>query len=133
MQIDYNSRELNSSTHMLQVLMKDLFERKPEVRYDQLVAQLREQIMVKVIDETHKQSLTKKHTRVAVYFEEPTGTFKLDLLLEPIFLKDYEEYVKNIGGCVDALLRTLRKEHNLDDVELVEIKVYEYHDITKGF
>lgn len=133
MQIDYNSPELNSDTHMLKVLMKDLFERKPEVRYDQLCNQLREQIMITVIEETRKQNLTKKYTRVVVGFTEPAGDFKLNFSLEQIFLKDLEEYVKVIRGCTDALLSTLRKEHNLDDVELVEIKVYEYHDITKGF
>lgn len=133
MQIDYNSPELNNDTHMLQVLMKDLFERKPEVRYDQLCNQLHDQIMIKVFDECHKQSFFKKHTRVVVDFTEPAGDFSLNYSLEPIFVNDLEEYGKVIRGCTDALLRTLRKEHNLDDVELVEIKVYEYHDITKGF
>ena len=133
MQIDYSSDEMRSETHMLHLLMKDLFERKPEVRYDQLCNQLREQIMITVIEETRKQNLTKKHTRVVVDFTEPAGDFKLNYEMEPIYLKDLEEYVKVIRGCTDALLRMLRKEHNLDDVELVEIKVYEYHDITKGF
>lgn len=138
MQIDYNSPELNNNTHMLQVLMKDLFERKPEVRYDQLCNQLHEQIMTKVFDECHKQNLIKKNTRVVVDFKEPAGDFNLNFTLEPIILKPtnvsaYEEFGNVIRGCVDILLRTLRKEHNLDDVELVEIKVYEYHDITKGF
>lgn len=133
MKIDYNSPELTNDTHMLQVLMKDLFERKPEVRYDQLCNQLREPIMVTVIEEARKQNLTKKHIRVAVYFKEPAGDFHLNFALEPFFLKDLEEYVKVIGGCVDSLLRTLRKEHNLDEVELGEIQVIEYHDLMKGF
>ena len=133
MQIDYKSPELNNDTHMLQVLMKDLFERKPEVRYDQLCNQLREPIMVTVIEEARKQNLTKKHIRVVVSFKEPAGDFKLCYSLEPFFLKDLEEYVKVIGGSTDALLRTLRKEHNLDEVELGEIQVIEYHDLMKGF
>jgi hypothetical protein len=133
MQIDYNSDEMRSNTHMLHLLMEDLFERKPEVRYDQLCNQLRERIMMTVIEEARKQNLTKKHVRVVVNFTEPAGDFSLNYSLEPMFLKDLEEYVKVIGGCTKALLSTLRKEHNLDDVELVEIKVYEYHDITKGF
>lgn len=133
MQIDYRSHELNNDIHMLQVLMKDLFERKPEVRYDQLCNQLREQIMIKVLDECHKQNLFKKNTRVVVDFTEPAGGFSLNYSLEPIFVNDLDEYVKAIRGCTEVLLRMLRKEHSLDDVELGEIKVYEYHDITKGF
>lgn len=138
MQIDYRSPELNDNTHMLQVLMKDLYERKPEVRYDQLCNQLREMIIAKVIDEYYKQDLTKKNTRVVVDFKEPAGDFNLNFSLEPIILKPtnvsaYEEFGNVIRGCVKGLIRMLRKEHNLDDVELVEIKVYEYHDITKGF
>ena len=138
MKIDYKSPELNNDTHMLQVLMKDLFERKPEVRYDQLCNQLREQIMVKVLDETQKHDLAKKNTRVVVYLKEPAGDFNLHFELEPMILKPanvsaYEEFAKVLGCCVEVLLRTLRKEHNLDDVELVDIKVFEYHDITKGF
>lgn len=133
MQIDYKSTELTNDTYMLQALMKDLFERKPEVKYDQLCNQLREQIMLTVIEETRKQNLTKKYTRVAVGFTEPAGDFQLNYEMEPIYLKDLDEYVKVIRGCTDALLSTLRKEHNLDDVELAEIKVYEYHDITRGF
>lgn len=138
MKIDYKSPELNNDTHMLQVLMKDLFERKPEVRYDQLCNQLHEQIMTKVFDEFHKQNLIKKNTRVVVDFKEPAGDFNLNFSLEPIILKPtnvsaYEEFGNVIRGCVKGLIRMLRKEHNLDDVELVEIKVYEYHDITKGF
>lgn len=133
MQVNYRSPEMTSETHMLQVLMKDLFERKPEARYDQLCNQIREPIMIKVIEETRKQNLAKKHVRVAVYFTEPSGTFHLNFVLEPFFLKDIDEYVKVIGGCVDSLLRTLRKEHNLDEVELGEIQVIEYHDLTKGF
>lgn len=138
MQIDYRSPELNNDTHMLQVLMKDLFERNPEVRYDQLCNQLREMIIAKVIDEYYKQDLTKKNTRVVVYFKEPSGDFNLKYSLEPISLKPirvnpYQEYAKAIGGGTDALLSTLRKEHNLDEVELGDIRVYEYHDITKGF
>lgn len=118
---------------MLHLLMKDLFERNPEVKYDQLCNQLREKIMFTVIEEARKQNITKKHVRVIVNFTEPSGEFKMDYSLEPMFLKDLDEYVKVIRGCTDALLSTLRNEHNLDDVELVEIKVYEYHDITKGF
>jgi len=133
MQIDYNSDEMRSNTHMLHLLMEDLFSRNPEVKYDQLCNQLREQIMMTVIEETRKQNLAKKHVRVVVNFTEPAGDFKMDYSLEPMFLKDLEEYVKVIRGCTDELLRTLRKEHNLDDVELGEIKVFEYHDITKGF
>ena len=138
MKIDYKSTELNNDTHMLQTLMKDLFERKPEARYDQLCNQLREHIMVKVLDETQKQDLAKKHTRVMVYFKEPAGDFNLHFELEPMILKPinasaYEEFAKVLGCCVEVLIRTLRKEHNLDEVELGEIKVYEYHDITKGF
>lgn len=133
MKIDYRSSEMRSDTHMLQVLMEDLFERKPEVRYDQLCNQLREKIMITVIEETRKQNLTKKNTRVVVDFTEQAGDFKLDFSLEPIYLKDLDEYVTVIRGCTDALLSMLRKEHNLDDVELGEIKVFEYHDIAKGF
>lgn len=133
MKIDYNSPEMTNDTHMLQLLMKDLFERKPEVRYDQLCNQLREKIMMTVIEETRKQNLAKKNTRVVVNFKEPAGDFKLHYSLEPIFLKDLDEYVKVIEGCTEVLLRMLRKEHNLDEVELGEIKVFEYHDITKGF
>ena len=133
MKIDYRSSEMRSDTHMLQVLMEDLFERKPEVRYDQLCNQLREKIMITVIEETRKQNLTKKNTRVVVDFTEPAGDFKLDFSLEPIYLKDLDEYVTVIRGCTNALLSMLRKEHNLDDVELGEIKVFEYHDIAKGF
>ena len=113
--------------------MEDLFERKPEVRYDQLCNQLREKIMITVIEETRKQNLTKKNTRVVVDFTEPAGDFKLDFSLEAIYLKDLDEYVTVIRGCTDALLSTLRNKHNLDDVELGEIKVFEYHDIAKGF
>lgn len=138
MQIDYNSPELNSDTHMLQVLMKDLFERKPEVRYDQLCNQLSDQIMTKVFDECHKQNLIQKNTRVVVDFKEPAGDFNLNFSLEPIILKltnvsAYEEFGNVIRGCVKGLIRMLRKEHNLDDVELGDIKVFEYHDIAKGF
>ena len=138
MKIDYRSSEMRSDTHMLQVLMEDLFERKPEVRYDQLCNQLREKIMITVIEETRKQNLTKKNTRVVVDFTEPAGDFNLHFELEPMILKPinasaYEEFAKVLGCCVEVLLRTLRKEHNLDEVELGEIKVYEYHDITKGF
>ena len=124
---------MRSNTHMLHLLMEDLFSRNQEVRYDQLCNQLRERIVMTVIEEARKQNLTKKHVRVVVNFTEPAGDFSLNYSLEPMFLKDLEEYVKVIGGCTDALLSTLRKEHNLDDVELVEIKVFEYHDITKGF
>lgn len=138
MKIDYKSPELNNDTHMLQTLMKDLFERKPEARYDQLCNQLREHIMVKVLDETQKQDLVKKHTRVVVDFKEPAGDFNLHFELEPMILKPinasaYEEFGNVIRGCVKGLIRMLRKEHNLDDVELGEIKVFEYHDIAKGF
>jgi len=133
MQIDYSSDQMRSNTHMLHLLMEDLFSRNQEVRYDQLCNQLRERIVMTVIEEARKQNLTKKHVRVVVNFTEPAGDFSLNYSLEPMFLKDLEEYVKVIGGCTDALLSTLRKEHNLDDVELVEIKVFEYHDITKGF
>lgn len=138
MQIDYNSPELNSDTHMLKVLMKDLFERKPEVRYDQLCNQLSDQIMTKVFDECHKQNLIQKNTRVVVDFKEPAGDFNLNFSLEPIILKPtnasaYEEFGNVIRGCVKGLIRMLRKEHNLDDVELGDIKVFEYHDIAKGF
>lgn len=133
MQIDYRSPEMTSDTHMLQVLMKDLFERKPEVRYDQLCNQLREQIMKRVAYAYQKQNLAKKNTRVVVDFTEPAGPFKLDFTLEPFFREDSYFYGDVIRGSIDALLSTLRKEHNLDDVELGEIKVYEYHDIAEGF
>lgn len=138
MKINYNSRELNNNTHMLQVLMTDLFERKPEVRYDQLCNQLRETITVKVIEECHTQRLADKNTHVVVYFKEPAGDFNLIFTMEPNLLKPiavnaYDEYVKVIGNHVDTLISTLRNEHNLDDVELGEIRVYECHDITKGF
>lgn len=138
MKIDYNSRELNNNTHMLKVLMKDLFERNPEARHDQLCNQLREKITVKVLEECHNQKLAKKSTHVVVSFQEPARGFNLDFsiepnLLKPIFVNEYEEHVKAIGDLVDMLIGTLRKEHNLDDVELVAIQVFEYHDIAKGF
>lgn len=138
MQIDYKSPELNNNTHMLQVLMKDLFERKQDVRHDQLCNQLREQITTKVLVECHEQKLIKKNTRVVVNFKESAGDFNLDFSLKPIILKPtnmsvYEEFCNVIRGCVEGLIRMLRKEHNLDEVELGEIGVFEYHDITQGF
>ncbi len=144
MQVMYNQIDDHKA---LQLLLKDLVDRNKAVRYDLILNQIEDTIVMKWLDYVHKnrcwqrpvKCIVKFHLNDEHGFEQPDSHFVLSTKIEDINNDGLEDYTKRIRNALTYIRFELRNKYDLDKVDFdgcarhEDIDIFEYHDITKGF
>lgn len=140
MQVNYTQIDNTAGIHLL---LEDLFARNKDLRYQYLVGQIIDKIMTNWLDYAHSNRLYRKPTKCSVRFvyaengvPQPETAFTITAALEYSRAESEIEYCDEIKKALTFMKVVLRDTHNLDKLEFDgedAIKVYEFHDITKGF
>lgn len=131
---------------LLQLLAKDMFERNKKLRHETIVNQIEDRIVEKWIITVKEQRIWGKPVKCVVRFvENENGSvfegkpFTLTATLDTYGELDIENYVNRVRNALTFMRFDLCK-HDLDKIEFdidnetgrESIKVFEYHDVTKG-
>lgn len=140
MQVNYTQIDNTAGIHLL---LEDLFARNKDLRYQYLVGQIIDKIMTNWLDYAHSNRLYRKPTKCSVRFvyaengvPQPETAFTLTATLEYSRAENVMEYCEEIKKALTFMRVELRDKYDLDKIEFDgedAIKVYEFHDITKGF
>ena len=134
-----NMTELKDS-RLLQLLAKDMFERNQKIRHETIINQIEDRIVEKWLLTVKNQRIWDKPVKCVVRFVEG-NPFELTTTLDTYGKLDFEKcgdyfnYVHRVRNALTFMRFDLCK-HDLDKIEFDgedAIRVYEYHDITKGF
>ena len=140
MQVNINEIDNTKGIH---ILLKDLFARNKDARYDHLVNLIIDKILTKWLEYVHDNRLFRKPTKCSVRFvyaengvPKPETAFTLTATLEYPRSENVMEYCELIKNALTFMRIELRDKYDLDKLEFDgedAIKVYEFHDITRGF
>ena len=140
MQVNYTQID---NTHGIQLLLKDLFARNKDLRYEYIVDQIIDKIMTKWLEYAHDNRLYNKPMKCSARFvtvengiPQPETAFTLTATLEYSRAENVMEYCDALKKALTFMRVELRDNYDLDKLEFDgedAIKVYEYHDIMKGF
>lgn len=140
MQVNYNQIE---NTEGIRLLLKDLFARNKDLRYEYIVNQIIDKILTKWLEYAHDNRLYNKPMKCSVRFvyaengiPQPETAFNLMATLEYSHAENVMEYCDALKKALTFMRVELRDKYDLDKLEFDgedAIKVYEFHDIMKGF
>lgn len=122
-----------SDTYLLHLLTNDLLKRDKDVRYELIIDQITEKIMIEWLDYAHSNKAFQKPMKCTVRFTEAGDVFTITATLDPDLVETLEEFSNRVKNTLFNMKDELRRKHNLDKVEIESIKVFEYHDVMKGF
>lgn len=144
MQIMFNQID---DHHAVQLLLKDLVERNKDVRYDLILNQIEDTIVLKWLDYVHKnrcwqrpvKCIVKFHLNDGHGFEQPGSQFTLSAQIAETNHDDLEDYTKRVRNALMDMRFVLRNQYDLDKVDFdavarhEDIDIFEFHDVVKGF
>lgn len=131
MQVNYKELSLRTEKS-LTMLLQDVMQRNKDIRYDQLVWQVKDCVMLEWVSKVHENKLWKKPTQVIVtFYESATGEpvdegneFKFEAAINPSPDDDIEKVTMLMRQSLNMLDNDLRNNHDLDKIEIKTIDIF---------
>ena len=108
----------------IQILLKHLVDTDKDLRYDLILKQIEDTIVMHWLDFVHKRVFWKRPVKCTAKFHlndehgfaQPDSSFALSAQLDYIVSDTIDDYVKRIRNALRFMRFELRNKHDLDNV-----------------